>query len=836
MKSLKSSLLHKIVLGYKISSGRKFSNVRGENLRIKPQFTKGSIRKMGPSNMEEMSKALNLSPSAVEKVYGGIKEIEANLHEPTRVDIENLKAKIKDLESGARDSGAYLVPQIISSISGAKEKVHDLELDATPEVDPIAEVKRQVEELERDKTVLEEAKKTIMEKYYNREIDEGSIKNIMDNYEQRLVETEIRIKNWATELEKLEKEPKLLPKDQKEKKEMIRTIREATNQAVIRQSPGTATVFPQVPQLTFKLSPIKSAVGASPQNIEADATFGMSAQKSQQPVVQQVIREIIQQPSLQQATREIGKTKKVSGSEGFEIPQIPKTAIKIGSLETEEEMYPILLTYPLIPRKPAKNEPIFAYVKIFWDTNDNRYMYMLAEPQLTEKLKDVYRKVKEMLEQRLDIDFSKLKRIEAKDFLDKQVDDVLKYFNFVLTGDEKRILKYYMGRDFTGLELIEPLLQDPNIEDISCDGVGIPLFVFHRNPEIGSIITNVTFDSAERLDSFIIRLAQLCGKSISVSQPLLDGTLPDGSRIQATLGTDIARRGSNFTIRKFTEEPLTPIHLLNYGTLDASILAYLWFVVDYGRSVLVSGGTASGKTSLLNVLSLFIRPEKKIVSIEDTAELRLPHPHWVPVVARTAIGAEGKGEVDMFELLRESLRQRPDYIVVGEVRGKEAYILFQQMATGHPSLATIHAENISRLIDRLTTPPISLPAGLINTLDMVVFLARMKYKNKFIRKVTEIVEIIDFDSDSNVPITNQVFKWNPQNDKFEVTSKSISLKRIADLTGISEKDIKDEIQRRMVVLEWMKVSKILDYRDVHRVFSIYYTDPERLLSYIQGAG
>ncbi len=518
---------------------------------------------------------------------------------------------------------------------------------------------------------------------------------------------------------------------------------------------------------------------------------------------------------------------------GLEIPQLSKKT-KIVSAENEESHSAVTLAYPLIPKLPGKNESIFAYAQIYWDAGTNRYVYNVIQPKLTEKMQDVYKKVKEMIEQRLDLDFSKLKKIEAKDFLENQVDDALKFFSLSISENERRILKYYMTRDFTGLDILEPLMQDPDIEDISCDGVGIPIFVFHRNPDIGSVITNVSFDDDEKLDSFIIRLAQLSGKSISVSDPLLDGSLPDGSRIQATLGTDIARRGSNFTIRKFTEEPLTPVNLIKYGTLDANLLAFLWFVVDYGRSILVSGGTASGKTSLLNVLSLFIRPEKKIVSIEDTAELRLPHPHWVPVVARTTIGTEGRGEVDMFELLRESLRQRPDYIIVGEVRGKEAYVLFQQMATGHPSLATIHAENISRLADRLTTPPISLPSGLMSSLDIVIFLARMKYKDKFTRKVTEVVELGEF-SENKKPAVNRIYKWNPQNDKFEISSKSISLQKISDFTGLAPKYIGQEIQRRTLILEWMMQNNIVNYKDVHKVFSLYYGDPERLISFIQGA-
>ncbi|MCS7106190.1 MAG: type II/IV secretion system ATPase subunit, partial [Candidatus Aenigmarchaeota archaeon] len=402
---------------------------------------------------------------------------------------------------------------------------------------------------------------------------------------------------------------------------------------------------------------------------------------------------------------------------------------------------------------------------------------------------------------------------------------------------EKLIVRYYIERDFIGLGRIEPLMADENIEDISCDGVGIPIFVFHRNPKLGSIVTNIVFNDPDELDSFIHRLAQLCGKSISVATPLVGGSLPDGSRVQAALATDIARRGSNFTIRKFTVEPLTPIHLLKYGTIDIPSLAFLWLAVDFGRSVLVAGGTASGKTTLLNVLSLFIRPEKRIVSIEDTPELKLPHPHWVPYVARTAIGTEDKrlrGEIDLFDLLKESLRQRPDYIVVGEVRGREAYVLFQEMATGHPSLATIHAENINKLIDRLTTPPISLPASLIGSLDLVVFLLRVRYREKHVRKVNQIVEIVGIDPETKEPIVNEVFRWDAMKDKIIVANKSMTLKKIAEFMGLTEQQVKEELERRMVVLNWMMEKNITRYKDVYNVFNMYYASPEKVLASIIG--
>jgi len=527
--------------------------------------------------------------------------------------------------------------------------------------------------------------------------------------------------------------------------------------------------------------------------------------------------------------------KEVLETEGFKIPTFTPSFVPASHLKPTEERKKFSLVYPLIPKRPAKGETVFAYAKIFWNPNTSSYVYNIMEPELSDRLKNMMKNIKVLLEQKLDIEFSKLRVYEAREYLKKQINEIISYFGFALNETEKQVLQYYVERDFIGLGKIEPLMNDEQIEDISCDGVDIPIFVFHRNPDIGSIPTNIMYTNPDELDSFLIKLAQISDKTLSVAEPLLSGSLPDGSRIQATLATDIARRGSNFTIRKFTERPLTPIHFLKYGTVDIEVLAYLWFVIDFGKSAIISGGTASGKTSLLNVLSLFIRPEKKIVSIEDTPELKLPHPHWVPHVARTAIGIEGKkGEIDLFDLLKESLRQRPDYIVVGEVRGKEAYVLFQEMATGHPSLATIHAENIPKLIDRLTTPPISLPPTLITSADVVAFLLLTRYKDKQVRRVMEILEIIGYDFDNKMPITNQVFKWEPIKDSFTITNKSIVLKKIADIFGWTEKEVTEELERRMLVLDWMARRNISEYKDVHKILSIYYATPERVISAIMG--
>lgn len=521
----------------------------------------------------------------------------------------------------------------------------------------------------------------------------------------------------------------------------------------------------------------------------------------------------------------------------IEIPTFKLKKISRVGLGEKEEIKTFQTQYPLIPRKPKKDEPIYAYTKIGWSPEKESYEYRVVEPELTPNVKKLLTRVKNLLEEKLDVDLSKLKSSEAKEYLHNQISQLLEYFRIELTETEKLALKYYIDRDFLGLGKIDPLMHDPEIEDISCDGVGIPIYVFHRNALLGSIPTNIVFNSAEELDSYLVRMAQLCGQAISVIDPLLDGTLPDGSRMQGTLSTDIARRGSNFTIRKFTEFPFTPTDLLNFGTVDVKTLAYLWFAVDHGSSILVAGGTATGKTVLLNVLSLFIKPEMKIVSIEDTAELKLPHPHWVPHVARVSIATEAgrrRGEIDLFDLLKESMRQRPDYIIVGETRGKEAYVLFQQMATGHPSLSTIHAETLEKLTNRLITPPISLPPSLLENLDIVIFLTMMKYRGKHVRKVKTIHEIVGFDVKRKEIKSNDVFEWDPSIDKMVIKNRSYTLGKIMKRRGLKEKDIVEELKRRMAILFWLQEQNINDYRDVGRIIGMYYDFPEKVLEMIRG--
>ncbi len=498
------------------------------------------------------------------------------------------------------------------------------------------------------------------------------------------------------------------------------------------------------------------------------------------------------------------------------------------------EMHGVNIKYPLIPSEPKPGEQVLAYAHIKWVEKLGSLVYHVIEPKIAPEDRILVENVKKDIEERLDVDFSKLGEIKAKQMLKKEVEKSLSGFPGVDKG-KLPALQYSIEKEILGLDVIEPLMQDPEIEDISCDGVGIPIYVYHRNPMLGSLRTSLWFDETANLDSFVLKLAQKCGKSVSIADPLLDAALPDGSRVQCTMGTDIARRGSNFTIRKFTAYPLTPTHMMHYKTVDSLMLAYLWMAIEHGKSILISGGTATGKTSLLNALSLFIRPNLKILSIEDTPELRLPHTHWVPEVARSPLSVKGKvGEVTLFDLLKSSLRQRPDYLVVGEVRGKEAFVLFQQMATGHPSLSTIHAASLTQLIDRLVTPPISLPPALIENIDIIVFLQRMKIKGKTTRRTSEILEITGIKNDR--PVSAKIFEWSPSNDTFITKSKSNVLEEIARMTALTEETIQAEILRRKMVIEWMKNNNVYDYNEVGRIVSEYYLSPEKVMTFMEGTG
>jgi flagellar protein FlaI len=385
---------------------------------------------------------------------------------------------------------------------------------------------------------------------------------------------------------------------------------------------------------------------------------------------------------------------------------------------------------------------------------------------------------------------------------------------------------YYLCRDFLGFNEIEPLLRDYFVEDIECNGTNSPIYIVHR--VYRNLKTNVLFRENERLESFVEKLAQRCGKYISYSEPILDGSLEDGSRVNATYTKDITSKGPTFTIRKFTKSPWTPPQLISFKTLSPEMIAYLWLLVEHKMNILITGGTSSGKTTLLNAIAFFIPPEARVVSIEDTRELNLPRENWLPSVARSATGLQKIGEVDLFTLLRSSFRQNPDYVIVGEVRGKEAYVLFQGMASGHSSISTMHADSVDTVIKRLETPPIELSPTLVNILDCVCIMTHAMVQKQETRKLKEIVEIIKVDP-NGVAITNTPFVWNPKDDEFYYKKNSKIFDRISRRYGLSMEEIELEFRKRVQLIYKIFQRKIFGFQDFQMIITEYYKKPEEVL-------
>jgi flagellar protein FlaI len=488
----------------------------------------------------------------------------------------------------------------------------------------------------------------------------------------------------------------------------------------------------------------------------------------------------------------------------------------------------VIESYPL-------NEP-YAYANIVRDPIRGNLTYLVDEPELSPDDVVQLERLKDLLMEVLDVNVMKLESKEAaREYLRKKSDEVLDHYDFKIHGARKEKLQYYMLRDNLGLGRIDPLMHDPGIEDISCDGTGINVYVWHRKYEY--VPTNVRFEKHEELNSYASRLAYLCGSHVSIAQPMLDSSLPDGSRIHLTYGTEITRRGSTFTIRKFKTDPLTIIDIIGFNTLSSEVAAYFWYAVENRVSIVVSGGIAAGKTTLLNCLSMFIKPDMKIVSIEDTPELNLPHENWIPTTTRTHFGLGTEtSDINLFDLLKASLRQRPDYIIVGEVRGAEAYTLFQAVSTGHLGMSTLHAESVEAAVYRLESEPMNVPRTLISGIDIITIQKRVEHVDKPTRRTVTTSEIVGLDPRSKEILTNEVFKWNAAEDKFEYTGRSYLVERIAEKKGITADQANQEIQRRARVLEWMHTRNLRNYKDVSEVIRRYYENPESVYTEAMNGG
>ncbi len=503
----------------------------------------------------------------------------------------------------------------------------------------------------------------------------------------------------------------------------------------------------------------------------------------------------------------------------------------------ERQRTPNFVTVPDSSMKSLKEfdiiypvgDPIFIHVYRI----DGEQFYETIEPEMSMEESDFLEKVLELILQRA----AEFPAPKNESELEKSID--ILFSKVVSVGGSNKItgsratvtqeffprLLYHLKRDVVGLGPIEPLIRDPNIEDIS--GIG-PYDVFIVHKIFDTLKTSIVFGSMERLSTYSKRLSERIGRPVSDKVPIVDATLPDGSRLSIVYSSDVSIRGPSFTIRKFSDIPISIIQLVKYNTMSAEEAAYLWLALEYGQSVFVCGETASGKTTVVNALVPFIRPESKIFSAEDTPEIRCPQPAWQQLVTRER-GAE-ESRVTLFDLLKTALRSRPNYIIVGEIRGAEGSMAFQAMQTGHPVIATFHAASVKRMIQRFTGTPINIPVTFMDNLNIALIQQAVYVNGKFLRRTTSINEIEGYYEELNGVSTKQVFQWDPTTDKhlFRGMNNSYILeRRIAQTAGLADpKIIYDELFKRARIIELLIRRNLNSYFEVFESIKKFYHQGE----------
>lgn len=516
---------------------------------------------------------------------------------------------------------------------------------------------------------------------------------------------------------------------------------------------------------------------------------------------------------------EIAQRMEWSKGKGSVITEIP--AIDDPDIETVE-LYPV-------------NEP-YSFIRVTYNNRTHEYLVEVIEPHLSEKEERMLELIKDTLHKTLGYEWDKLSEVNKEEYLTGSVESYFLSRGTKIDPISKRKIEYYIIRDFVGYGPVDVLFNDSDVEDISCDGVNVPLFVFHRKYE--SVKTSRIFEKEDDLNSYVVALGQRCGKQISVSSPILDGTTPEGHRIQATYSREVTTRGSTFTIRRFKDRPFTPTDVVKYGTASPEIIAYFWLGVEHGESMILVGGTAVGKTSTLNSIALFIPPGAKVVTMEDTREINLPHENWIPGTTRSGVGERGQdgrqaGEIDMYDLVRASLRQRPNYIIVGEVRGKETYIMFQAMATGHTTFSTMHADSVKSMVNRLENPPINCPRILLTALRNVIIQAHARVGTELVRRIKQVIEIVGFEPETNELISNTVYEWDQATDKFIFKGHSFLFDKIMEMKSMTHEEMITEFNRRVDIIRYMVHKDINDHRKLWSIINAYYKNPEKTVNKIR---
>lgn len=445
----------------------------------------------------------------------------------------------------------------------------------------------------------------------------------------------------------------------------------------------------------------------------------------------------------------------------------------------------------------------------------------------------------EMRENLVDLAISTGENFQVSE--ERLLNDIRNFLFLRLTGPDQnasvpneyldRLSRKFL-RDIIGYGAIDPLIQDDELEEIMIIGTGKPIFVYHR--EYGMMKTNLQFDNEGELRDLIDSIARQINRRIDQESPILDGRLMDGSRINATI-PPVSADGPSLTIRKFRRDPLTIIDLINSRTISLDLAGFLWLCIDglgvKSANAIISGGTSSGKTTTLNALSAFINPNERIITIEDTLELQIPHEHVIRMETQPA-NVEGKGELTMNDLVKNSLRQRPDRIIVGEVRADEAITLFTALNTGHSGFGTLHSNDARETITRLTNEPMSVPEIMIQAIDFIIMQNRIYTPSGVsFRRISEVAEVVGME-EGTVQL-NKIFQWNPERDtidKIGITSNT--LRQIATLSGKSIIELQNEIENRKLVLKHMVTQNIRSVEGVNGVIELYYKSPQKVLDRI----
>jgi len=545
----------------------------------------------------------------------------------------------------------------------------------------------------------------------------------------------------------------------------------------------------------------------------------------------------------------------IEGNEVVEVDESDAGAFKLTSEKglpdpdvhsltlTRREVGDLLSGYRTVEiKKEYWLKPPFSMAVILYNSRKDEHEYYVVEPDLNDDeqilLEELDAKLREKVLYRLKPPEDEDENVQKRkaELIEKETRRLIDEIGVTLSEASIEKILYYLRRNRVRYGKLDPFMQDPNLEEVSVNGPGTPVFVYHQKYE--NIKTNRVYDEDE-LDMQVKRLAQQSGKDISRADPLLGTNMVDGSRIQLSLNDEVTARGSTITIRKFSETPFSPIDLLNLETFSLDQMAYLWLLIQEGHNCLVVGGTASGKTTTLNVLTMFIPPGKKVITIEDTREIQLPHENWIPHTTREGFDSD-EGGILMYELLRASLRERPDHLIVGEVRGTEsgdaqgdeANTLFQAMSTGHHVHSTFHADSVQTAIRRLNNPPLNVEKGLISGLDAVVVQQETKVDETSVRRarsINEIVGVEDRPDQEGVQINvKQSFTWDPDSDTFEAGGSD----KLDDLRerGI---DPEESIRERMRVLKYLAQNGITGYSDVTQVLRAYMLSPDAVMEQIE---